>query len=52
MQMHANDEEKQTDNNNKQISPSLTDYLIRLNKQNNNIKEKPDPVKLFRPINF
>jgi len=52
MQMHANDEEKQTDNNNKQISPSLTDYLIGLNKQNNNIKEKPDPVKLFRPINF
>ena len=61
MQMHSS-EEKQTDNRqqqhqgkNKNLSPVLTDYLIGLTNQNNNIEEKKETeaaLKLFRPINF
>ena len=40
----------------KNLSPVLSDYLIGLSKQNNNLDEKKDKesaaVKLFRPINF
>ena len=60
MQMHLSDE-KQTDirqqhqDKNKNFSPVLTDYLIGLTNQNNNIEEKKETeaaLKLFRPINF
>ena len=57
MQMHTSDEKaRQTDrqSKNKNLSPVLTDYLIGLTNQNNNIeaKKENEALKLFRPINF
>ena len=55
MQMHnQSGVEKQEESKGKHMSPVLTDYLIGLSKQNNNIDQRSenDAVKLFRPINF
>ena len=55
MQMHnQSGGEKQQESEGKHMSPVLTDYLIGLSKQNNNIDQRSenDAVKLFRPINF
>ena len=56
MQMHNNGPEKQNESKtSKNLSPVLTDYLIELSKQNNNLADKRDNegvLKLFRPINF
>ena len=56
MQMHNNGPEKQNESKtSKNLSPVLTDYLIELSKQNNNLADKRDKegaLKLFRPINF
>ena len=55
MQMHnQSGVEKQDESKGKHMSPVLTDYLIGLSKQNNNIDQRSenDAVKLFRPINF
>ena len=58
MQMHNSDKQpSDVVKPNKNLSPVLTDYLIELSKQNNNLDEKKDKegttaVKLFRPINF
>ena len=52
--VQENKEEKQEESKGKHMSPVLTDYLIGLSKQNNNIDQRSenDAVKLFRPINF
>ena len=58
MQMHNSDKQPgDVVKPSKNLSPVLTDYLIELSKQNNNLDEKKDKegttaVKLFRPINF
>ena len=60
MQMHNSSsggpDKEDESKTSKNLSPVLTDYLIELSKQNNNLEDKRDKegaaIKLFRPINF